>query len=55
MKFFSCSLRLRLGLLQDLGDELTFRGWWCAFDDFLDFLEDEEEAAKNYEWDDEIF
>jgi aminoglycoside phosphotransferase (APT) family kinase protein len=32
----------RPGLLQDLGDELTFKGWWCAFDDYLDFVEDEE-------------
>jgi hypothetical protein len=46
----------RSGLLQDLNDELVLKGWWCAFDDLLDFLEDEEEAAKTNNWDDdEIF
>ena len=50
----------RSGLLQDLGDqlilkenELILKGWWYEFDDFLDFLEDEEKAAKKNDWDDE--
>ncbi|KAG9205469.1 hypothetical protein G6514_008111 [Epicoccum nigrum] len=46
---------LRSGLLQDLNDELILKGWWCAFDDLLDFLEDEEEAAKTNDWDDDEF